>query len=93
MNLRPDAREWYTLEITTTPTVTTWEASFDGGDTYVASTTVGADGYFRWLVAGPDADPGTAEVLPLAVTVPLVRSTENPELIVRSAPKIVVRQT
>ena len=88
MHLRPDAREWYALEITTTPTVTAWQASFDGGTTWASSTAVGTDGYSRWLVAGPNADPTGATVLALGRTVPLVRATENPEVVVRKAPPI-----
>jgi hypothetical protein len=86
VKLAPTAREWYALEITTTPAVTAWECSFDDGDTWVASTTVGSDGYFRWLVAGPTATPGTATVLPLGRTQPVIRATENPEIIVRRKP-------
>ena len=52
------AREYYALEISTTPDVAAWEASFDDGTTWVPSTTVGTDGYYRWLVAGPDVAPG-----------------------------------
>jgi hypothetical protein len=71
--------------------VTAWEASFDNGTTWAASTTVGTDGFSRWLVAGPNADPTGATVLPLGRTVPLVRATQNPEVIVRDAPRIEVR--
>lgn len=91
MNLKPSAKEWYALEIVTEPAVPTWEASFDRGETYVASTTVGSDGYFRWLVAGPDADPAGAVVLPLGSTSPTIRATDSPEVVVRDAPRIYVR--
>jgi len=80
--------EFYALEIDTTPAVTSWEASFDAGTTWKTSTTVGTDGFFRWLVAGPTAPAGTATVLPLGSTTPLVRATANPETIIRSAPRI-----
>lgn len=85
MNLDPAAREWYALEITTTPAVSGWEASFNGGASYLASTAVGSDGFFRWLVAGPDADPAGATVLPLGRTRPMIRATDNPEVIVRKS--------
>ena len=85
MKLTRASREWYALEIATTPAVTSWDASFDGGTTWLASTTVGADGYFRWLVAGPDADPTGAVVLAAGRTMPLLRATENPEVIIRNA--------
>ena len=86
MRLHPTAVEWYPLEITTDPAVSAWEASFDNGATWVASTTVGTDGYSRWLVAGPDAtSPGTAIVLPLGRTSPRIRATDSPEVIVRTS--------
>lgn len=88
MQLNRQAVEWYALEITTDPTVTGWEASFDDGTTWLASTTVGTDGWFRWLVAGPDAPtPGSATVLAASLR-PLVRAVENPEVVVRDAPRI-----
>lgn len=90
MQLNRRAVEWYALEITTDPAVTGWEASFDDGASWKASTAVGTDGWSRWLVAGPDAaTPGTAVVLAATVR-PLVRATENPEVVVRDAPRIYV---
>jgi hypothetical protein len=81
--------EWYTLEITTTPAVASWQASFDSGTTWKDSTQVGTDGFFRWLVAGPAATGiGTAAVLQAGSTTPLVRATSAPEVIVRSGPRI-----
>lgn len=95
MRLSPSGREWYTLEISTTPAVTGWDASFDGGATWVASTAVGSDGYYRWLVAGPSAtdNPAGTTVLPLNRTQPKIRASANPELIIRGSlvPYIEVR--
>ena len=89
MNLPASGREFYALRITTTPSVTGWEASFDGGDTYVAG--VEDDGVTRWLVAGPDADEGDAvAVIPAAGVRPRVRVEDDPEIIVRTAPRIYV---
>lgn len=82
MKLAKASKEWYALEITTTPAVTSWDASFDGGTNWLPSTTVGTDGYFRWLVAGPDADPTGATALPVGRTLPMLRATENPEVVV-----------
>lgn len=97
MNLRPEAREFYILQITTDPQVTAWEASFDGEETWVdGEAVVGSDDTFRWLVSGPDFDP-TGQVvadsaeLPLATTVPIVRASDDPEVIYRKAPKISVK--
>ena len=91
MKMRPEARKWYALGIVTEPAepaVTGWEASFDSGATWLASTVVGTDGLWRWLVAGPAADPTGATALPLGRTVPLVRATANPEIEVEKAPPI-----
>lgn len=87
MNLRKDGREWYALEIETSPPVAAWEASFDNGATWLASTTVGTDGWSRWLVAGPNVDPTGATVLS-ANCKPVVRAIDNPEIIPRLGPGI-----
>jgi len=94
MILEKTGREYYNLAITTLPAVTDWEASFDGGTTWLDGTAgIAGDGtaVVQWLLAGPDADQGAAvAVLATGVTRPLIRGTESPELIVRDAPKIVV---
>lgn len=95
MNLRPEAREFYAPTITTDPAITAWDASFDDEVTWVAGESVGND-KFRWLVNGPDFDP-TGQVdadsseLPLGSTVPIVRASDDPEVIYRKAPKISVK--
>ena len=91
MRLHPDAREWYQLQIDTLPAITGWEASFDGGTTWAAGAAgTAGDGteVTRWLVAGPDADPGSATVLTASTTAPLIRAAANPEIVVRGAPLI-----
>ena len=90
MKLHPLGREFYSLTVTTEPAVAAWEASFDGGETWVAGESAGAA--FRWLVAGPDATPGDATVLAGSVA-PIVRATDDPEVIVRRAPTIYVTAT
>ena len=82
------AREFYALEISTTPDVAAWEASFDDGTTWVPSTTVGTDGYYRWLVAGPDVAPGEGATVLAASVVPIVRAIDSPEIIPRPGPGI-----
>lgn len=99
MRLNPNAREYYELQITTTATdgnpipASGWEASFDKGVTWYAATVITHDAvaYSAWLLAGIDADPGTAVmVLPAnARIVPLVRAVDNPEIVVRQAPTVV----
>lgn len=92
MQLEPAGREFYNLEITASPAVSGgWEASFDGGTTWVAGTagTVNGTDVYQWLLAGASADVGTAVATISASVVPLIRATESPELVVRSAPTIV----
>ncbi len=87
MELHQEAREYFDLAIATTPTLTGWEASFDGGETWVAGEAV--TGGARWLVAGAQADPGDATVIANTVH-PKVRAIANPEIVVRNTPAIVI---
>lgn len=89
MKLHPKAREYYGLKITTDPPVDSWDASFDSGATWLPGATDEA-GVTRWLVAGPTADDTTDATVLLVTTLPLIRSTSNPETIVRKAPSIYV---
>ena len=90
MNLNRHAREFYTLGIVTQPPITTWEASFDAGRTWHPGEQVGQD--TRWLLRGsaiPD-DPARPAV-EVALTVrPLVRRVDDPEVVVRDAPHVIV---
>lgn len=89
MRLHRQAREFYTLVITTMPAVSGgWEASFDHGVTWTAGIAAG-DGW-RWLVRGPGCpDDPAYPSSPVARTVhPLVRAVDHPELVVRNAPLI-----
>ena len=91
MRLQRQGREFYQLQISTDPPVEAWEASFDGGDTWVSgeAAVVEAVAVHRWLVAGPDAGPGGGTVIASSVT-PMIRAIEAPETIVRTAPGITV---
>ena len=90
MNLNRHAREFYTLGIVTQPPITTWEASFDAGRTWHPGEQVGQD--TRWLLRGsaiPD-DPARPAV-EVALTVrPLVRGVDDPEVVVRDTPHVIV---
>ena len=90
MNLNRHAREFYTLGIVTQPPITTWEASFDAGRTWHPGEQVGQD--TRWLLRGsaiPD-DPARPAV-EVALTVrSLVRGVDDPEVVVRDAPHVIV---
>lgn len=93
MKLNPYGRELYRVTITTSPQLTSWEASFDGGTTW----TVGADdsrpapeaNTWEWLVAGhlcdnSDLGPGELAGVITRTMRPLIRGIDSPEVIVRS---------
>lgn len=88
MILSTFGREYYALTITTTPVTqpTDWEASFDGGTTWVGASNV--NGNSAWLVRGTSAAAGSAVAVISRSVSPLVRLTTNPELVVRGAPGI-----
>lgn len=83
MRLQRSSREWFVQDIVTDPAVTTWEASFDEGETWVAATAV--DTYDAWLVAGPDFDPIGQEIAPYQTIAntcqPLLRAIDVPEVV------------
>ena len=90
MNLNRHAREFYTLGIVTQPPITTWEASFDAGRTWHPGEQVGQD--TRWLLRGsaiPD-DPDRPAVEVTLTVRPLVRGVDDPEVVVRDAPHVIV---
>lgn len=89
MIIHRHSREFYRLEIVTEPAVTGWEASFDGGTTWDASTVV--DGFPAWLVAGTAAAVGTAVAVLADSVTPLLRVIDTPEIVVREGPKIFVQ--
>lgn len=84
-------REYYAMTITTVPatTPTQWEASFDGGSTWITAivhpTTATAS---AWLVRGVNAAAGTSVATITTSLAPKVRLTSSPELVVRGAPTI-----
>lgn len=92
MRLNSFGREVYAVQVTLDPTASgTWEASFDGGATWLAGTLQTDQVSYGWLVAGPDND-GTGAVYQfapgtLAVT-PMLRLTVGAEQIVLDGPSI-----
>lgn len=97
MRLHRQERDYYALTIATTPALTgTWEASFDGGDTWIDG--VESDGAWTWLVAGPNFDAAavgmnaadTKATINNAL-IPLLRNKENPVLDVQFGPTITLR--
>lgn len=97
MQLDPEGREYYNLEITTSPAVSGgWSASFDQGATWVAGVPGTVDGVavYQWLIAGPDAEgAGTPDATITASILPLVATTEGSERIVRPGPSIILTTT
>ena len=101
MKLPPEGREWYVIQFTTAPQVSTLSASFDSEATWVDGELVsGTSDTFRWLVAGPDFNPADPNVvsasytsIPLAGVTPLLRSYDTPELIQRKGKTITVVQS
>lgn len=94
MILARTERDNYVVTATTDPPLDgTWEASFDGGATYVEGTPT--DGDWAWLVAGPDfvgEDVGMDDADTVAViattTTPLLRLKDDPVLDVEPGPII-----
>ena len=94
VRLNRTSREFYTLTITTDPPVSGWEASFDGGTTWVAGEpTIRDANTWRWLVAGPAfvADATPASIL-AATSVPMLRAVDTPEVLVRRGPTITIER-
>ena len=91
MDLDSHGREFYTVEIVTTPQLTGWEASFDDGATWVAGAVHPTlANTWRWLLAGENAAVGTAVAVVTSSFRPHIRATDNPEIVVRrkDAPRI-----
>lgn len=89
MLLPPSGAEYYSLTIITSPQLTSWEASFDGGTTWIAAQTDADPTHYFWLVKGPlsTSTTGSPTLIPTDLQ-PLLRATSNPEVIVREAPYI-----
>ena len=91
MYLHPLGRDWYDLEITTTPAATSVDASFDSGKTWVAGESV--TGGFRWMVAGPSHVPEGSPPAYTTVTEtmePLLRFPTNPQRKIERGPLIII---
>lgn len=86
MLLSPDAREFWTVTVNTTPPAQAVEASFatGGDDDWVAGHMV-SEGTWRWLVRGPEVedDPARPAHLVPATVVPRIRIVDEPEIVVR----------
>lgn len=89
MKINPQGCEYYRLDITSDPDIPAgdWELSLDG-DAWVSSTLV--DGLPAWLIAGEEfSESGVNPDFVVGSAVqPLLRAKDNPETIIRRAPKI-----
>lgn len=86
MKLPRNGREYAEWTVEGVPVGGVLEARFNGtGDWHVLSE---ANGAHRLLVAGPDADPGTAVVLTADRNDVEIRLTDLPEIVVRGGGQI-----
>src|SRR5688572_16374864 len=85
-------REYYRVRITTEPQLTSWEISFDKGLTWHAMAWDNDNNLSTILVAGPGFVANQGDTTPFAVVpasvVPYIRAVDNPEVIVRSTPRV-----
>lgn len=90
MNIDKAACEWMKKAITTTPATqpTDWEASIDGGTTWVTASDI--DGNSAWLVAGPEyTGPSTPDFTTSADSTRVkIRLIDNPETVIRGTTRI-----
>lgn len=91
MELSHHGRAFYALQITTTASDGTtpieldaWEASFDGGLTWHNTTVRELDGedWSTWLLAGEDAEQGSAVAVISRPVAPLIRAIDSPEIVI-----------
>jgi hypothetical protein len=85
-------REYYRVEIDTNPPISNWEVSFDHGATWTAMDHDVDTGYNSVLVCGPDfvvPEGDFATYVEISTSVmPYVRAINQPEVIIRSTPRI-----
>ena len=88
MQLNINSREFYFLEIPTTPPLPAADASFDDGVSWEPGEPF--SGGFRWLVQGPRADDTEelATVITEPTIVPLIRYGAPPQRRVEEGPAI-----
>jgi len=85
-------REYYTVEIVTTPQLSVWEVSFDQGATWNDMDFDSDTNEATILVSGPDFVPAPGDnvsfVKLTSSVMPYIRANDNPEVIIRTTPKI-----
>lgn len=91
MKMPVTGRRYYRLTITTTPTITSWSASFDGGTTWVAGNAEG-NNVFSWLldtpstIGGHNAGAVLVNVTKGGYTEPILRSDQGSEELIYPVP-------
>ena len=84
-------RKYYRLTITTTPTVSAWSASFDGGLNWVVGTAEGSN-VFSWLLDTPSTIGGhiggatQVTAVPGQVTAVKLQASTGSELLILNVP-------
>jgi hypothetical protein len=85
-------REYYQVEITTEPPITSWQISFDKGTSWHQMVYDTETKLCSVLVAGPFFTPaqgdGSQYVQILKSCSPYIRAIDDPEVIVRSTPRV-----
>jgi hypothetical protein len=89
MDLSRDAREYVKWPVSGAPDGASLEVQF--GDSAWAPAESTSPTQVRVLIAGPDADPGSAVVLPLGLSTVRFRLVDNPEIVVRGGGSIRVK--
>lgn len=92
MILAKAGREFWTVNVDTTPDPAGVEAQFEPDGPWAAGQRVEGDTW-RWLVRGPDAvdDPDRPSSLVPATTVPRLRIVDEPEIVIRRAYEAPIR--
>ena len=80
------SREFLKVELTTEPAIGTWSMTADNGATWVDGAAVpGQAGWFRWMIAGSEAERGDAVLQLGPGSYELVfRGVDSAELVVRN---------
>lgn len=85
MLLPPDAREFWTVNVDTTPDAAGVDAQFEPDGPWVPGQRMDGD-QWRWLVRGPETvdDPNRPATVVPATIVPRIRIVDEPEIITRA---------
>lgn len=92
MQLFRGERDWYVLDITTVPAIEgDWEASFDGGTTWITGHPTDDDKW-AWLLAGPDFDAAAVGMDAGDTDATITASSVTPQLRIKDNPVLNIEQ-